>query len=542
MRTAWEQFQQGEESAGVRPEILTSWRRSQLSGVDPEHVDLPWQQPAVDTRFARSAIPVLTRLADLLVGTGTSLVITDSGGRVLWRCVSDRALRRELDEMAIVEGFSFGEEHAGTNGLGTSLESRRVTTVRGGEHFKAPFHRFTCVAAPVTHPLTRRVVGGVNITCRAADANERLQPALLALAREVQQALLHAAGNRERALFDAFLQHARATTPVITLGPEVLIKNDAAAGIDVDHHRLWQRVLDAAEQGGPLHIPELDARTAQLKTIAEGSRISGAVLVLDQHKHRPSAAATAQQRVAAAVGRLLCEPGAVVVRGAAGTGKQYVLTDRLITAGHPYDVLDCATATFRELPAGVRRAADTGRALVLTHLQALSPEHADALTTALTGPPAPVLGTITAERADDTAHLTRLLDALEATVLELPPLQLRGDELDQLVAAVTPAGIRWSERATAALHEHTWPGNIAELKLAVRTAAASATGSVIGLEHLPGSVRAAAGDRRLSLLEQAEADVITEVLAASGGNKAAAARRLGLSRPTLYAKLRAYRI
>ncbi|MBQ6640232.1 MAG: helix-turn-helix domain-containing protein, partial [Saccharopolyspora sp.] len=34
----------------------------------------------------------------------------------------------------------------------------------------------------------------------------------------------------------------------------------------------------------------------------------------------------------------------------------------------------------------------------------------------------------------------------------------------------------------------------------------------------------------------------TEVLAASGGNKAAAARRLGLSRPTLYAKLRAYRI
>ena len=63
-----------------------------------------------------------------------------------------------------------------------------------------------------------------------------------------------------------------------------------------------------------------------------------------------------------------------------------------------------------------------------------------------------------------------------------------------------------------------------------------------GLRVVRDSVRAAAGDRRLSLLEQAEADVITEVLAASGGNKAAAARRLGLSRPTLYAKLRAYRI
>ena len=91
--------------------------------------------------------------------------------------------------------------------------------VRGDEHFKEPFHRFTCAAAPVTHPLTRRSVGAVNITCRAAATNDRLLPALDALVREVQEALLHAAGTRERALFDAFLSSARSGVPVITSAP-----------------------------------------------------------------------------------------------------------------------------------------------------------------------------------------------------------------------------------------------------------------------------------------------------------------------------------
>lgn len=546
MRTEWERFQLGEEPTGVRPEILTSWRRSQLSGIDPEKIDLPWLEPTTDTRFAQTAIPVLTRLADLLVGANTCLAITDPGGQVLWRWVSDRSLRRELDEMAVVEGFCFDEEKAGTNGLGTSLESRHVTMVRGHEHFKEPFHRFTCVAAPVAHPLTRRAVGAVNITCRAAEATDRLQPALLALVREVQEALLHTAGTRERALFDAFLEHARRGAPVITLGPEVLIKNDAAAELDVDHRELWERILVAAEEGGPLELPELGARTAELKMVAEGTRFSGAVLVLGEQVREPRpAAATAGERVAAAVRRLLDEPGAVVVRGEAGTGKQHVLTSQLTSRGDEHEVLDCATVAASgptTATASIEAAAETGRPLLLTHLQALSDAQAGPLAAALADSPVRVLGTITADGRDGADHLTRLLDALDATVVELPPLRFRTEEVVPLATALAPAGTCWSKRALALLRDHPLPGNVAELKLAVRTAAATAAGKVIGVDHLPASVRAQAQTRRLSRLEHAEAAVISDALAASGGNKKAAAEQLGLSRPTLYAKLRAYRI
>ena len=547
MYTDWERFQLGEESTEVRHEILTSWRRSQLSGIDPETIDLPWVEPTVDTHFAQTAIPVLTRLAELLVGANTCLAITNPGGQVLWRWVSDRSLRRDLDEMAVVEGFCFDEENAGTNGLGTSLESRHVTMVHGDEHFKEPFHRFTCVAAPVSHPLTHRAVGAVNITCRAKEANDRLQPALLALVREVQEALLHAASTRERALFDAFLTHAQRGAPVITLGPEVLIKNAAAAAIDVDHRKLWERILDAVEEGGPLELPEIDSQAAEVELVAEGPQLSGAVLVLDERvrEPRPAAETTAGERVAASVKELLDEPGAVVIQGEAGTGKQHVLTSQLSSRGEAHKVLDCAAvATFglTALTASIDAAAESGQALLLAHLQALSSAQADALALALADAPVRVLGTVVAEGRNGGEHLRRLLDALEATVVELPPLRLRAEEVEPLATALTPPGNHWSRRALATLRDHSWPGNVAELKLAVRTAAATAAGKAIGVDHLPASVRPQAEARRLSLLEQAEATVISDALAASGGNKTAAARQLGLSRPTLYAKLRAYRI
>ena len=72
----------------------------------------------------------------------------------------------------------------------------------------------------------------------------------------------------------------------------------------------------------------------------------------------------------------------------------------------------------------------------------------------------------------------------------------------------------------------------------LRTAAA-ATAGPIRTEHLPTYLRVG---RRLTPLERAEATVITDVLAAAMGNKTEAARRLGVSRPTLYAKIRAYRL
>ena len=56
----------------------------------------------------------------------------------------------------------------------------------------------------------------------------------------------------------------------------------------------------------------------------------------------------------------------------------------------------------------------------------------------------------------------------------------------------------------------------------------------------PPALLAKAAPRRLTAIEHAELEAISEALDAAGGNKRDAARRLGIARSTLYRKLRAY--
>ncbi len=535
-RTAWESFQSGEDHVEVRAEILTSWRRSQLSGVDPAQVGLPHAETDTDTRFARVAVPVVGGMAGLLTGSDTCLAVTDATGRVLWRWVSDAGLRRNLDALDLVEGFSFDEEHAGTNGVGTALETRRVITVCGDEHFKEPFHGYTCVAAPVVHPLNRRVLGAVNLTCRSRDTNDRLEPAVRTLVREVRAGLLQAAGARERSLFAEFLTARSASAaPVLSISPDVLIANAAAAGIEVDHAALWDRVLDVVDDGGPVLgpvvLPGTEGRTAQVRTVIEGARLAGAVLVVDPAPGTalPAGRATTWDRVVGEVSDLLAAGSPVLLRGEPGTGKRHLLAG-LLPAATVHDAADVARLGLADWSRSV--ATSTGP-LVLLHLDQLTGSGVRTLAAQLaTRPGRPALaGTCT---TDD--GLTPLVDRLDAVPVDLPPLRVRRDELPALVAELAGPVTR---RAGEALARHAWPGNTAQLRVVLRQAVRAAGGRPVDLDALPAELTATG--RRLTLLEQAESRVIEEVLAAHGGNKTAAARELGVSRPTLYAKLRAYR-
>lgn len=61
-------------------------------------------------------------------------------------------------------------------------------------------------------------------------------------------------------------------------------------------------------------------------------------------------------------------------------------------------------------------------------------------------------------------------------------------------------------------------------------------------EELPNAVRGGAGWSPTGSLERAERDAILEALRTHGGNKARAAKALGIARATVYRKLRSYGI
>ena len=97
---------------------------------------------------------------------------------------------------------------------------------------------------------------------------------------------------------------------------------------------------------------------------------------------------------------------------------------------------------------------------------------------------------------------------------------------------------------------HAWPGNIRQLANVLRTAAVMASGEPeITEEHLsddfledvrgvPAPIGPTASGARMHTLGESEAALIQAAVDAAGGNISEAAKRLGISRNTLYRKLR----
>ena len=104
------------------------------------------------------------------------------------------------------------------------------------------------------------------------------------------------------------------------------------------------------------------------------------------------------------------------------------------------------------------------------------------------------------------------------------------------------------------LVNYHWPGNVRELENVIERAVILATGEHISDAQLPLNIterydipeqKQTASPRILDgnhSLEDIEKEAITAALAASEGNKAEAARRLGVTRKTLHNKLKAYNL
>jgi transcriptional regulator with AAA-type ATPase domain len=136
---------------------------------------------------------------------------------------------------------------------------------------------------------------------------------------------------------------------------------------------------------------------------------------------------------------------------------------------------------------------------------------------------------------------------LHVAVIELPPLRRRGRDvlvlarhfLDGFAREFGRGALKLAPESVGALHAHSWPGNVRELQNAMAQAAALADrDGAIGLPQLPevlrqARVRYAPGESYRSRLDAHRRGMISEALEQAGGNRALAARRLGLSRQAL---------
>ena len=97
------------------------------------------------------------------------------------------------------------------------------------------------------------------------------------------------------------------------------------------------------------------------------------------------------------------------------------------------------------------------------------------------------------------------------------------------------------------LLDFEWPGNVRELENTIEHATVLAKGNLIELSDLPSSLRTMpsqdlTGKAMAPTLADHERGLLRDVLEECNWNKKAAAERLGISRNTLYVKLKKYQI
>ncbi|BCN60300.1 siderophore-interacting protein [Prescottella equi] len=539
---------------GLRPEIELSWKRSQLSGIDPARVPEPTLFDPSDSseRLLRAARPVLDELGVQLAGTGCGVLLVDRDCRVVARVFDSDALRGAMEGVGLLTGVVLSEENYGTNALGTPLEVRQGVVVHGHEHFLESFRQFSCYGQPIVHPVTRRIEGILDITATEKTANPLFAPFVARAVGDIEARLLEGARESDRRVVDAFQRAARQRgLAIAAMGQDIMLTNKAAVEMlaPSDHAALRALAADVpAGESRRLHFALSAGGSTALQIDRVAGADSGALFLLDAGRTRAPVRRTAvpqdaTSRLRRRLHELRSGTGSLALVGEPGSGRTWAARQ---FADGAVDVLDAAQIVGqgeREWSAGLLEVVGQAPSHVLIEHVHLAPDSVLALIASLVANPAGPRIVMTSDPVDTVPPAARDLLARCGNQVSVPALRHRIRELDGLVAALADqlgrADLRLGPSALAALSEHAWPGNLVELRAVLAGLPDRPDGGVVRVEDLPEDYRAPGRIARLGGRERAERDAIVEALSESGGNKVHAAARLGISRTTLYSRIRA---
>lgn len=548
-------------------------------------------------RLARAEIDLLSSDAD---ATGSMVILTDADGWIL-DAGGDLGFLDRAGRVALMPGACWHESRVGTNAIGTAIHERRHVEVQGGEHYLPPHRILSCSAAPIFDPHGQLVgvldiSGDSSVPQRHALGLVRLaianiehryfddgiadcdlirvhrDPALLGSSREgllgFRNGKLVVANRIGLDLFG--LDHdelGRASYDALFDAPLSRLRSDGA--FHDRHGRAFYGRVDSAER-------QRRAPTRTPITVSPATRHA--------RDDAPIFDAACDAELQRAV-RVLDAGIPVLVQGETGCGKEVFARElhrRCARAGKPFVAVNCAalpeglieaelfgyeagafTGARKSGNPGLLRQADGG-VLFLDEIGdmplALQPRLLRVLQDRELSP----LGggkpvkldfalVCATHRAldvaiDDGRFRSDLYYRLAHHVVHLPPLRAHEDRAG-LVDALwlrLGDGRRLGDDARTALADYDWPGNLRQLVACLRTVAAlSEADATVGADGLPAYLRrvpamgpaAPAAAMPPGDLQALNRQAMLAAVEACHGNVVQAARRLGISRSTLYRKL-----
>lgn len=549
--------------------IDLSWRRSASCGLTPKSArpGAPDPRASRSHRLAEAARPVMDDLDEVLKDTGAMLLLADREGRVI-RSVRDNArISRMLLRRGVDDGATLTEDAVGNNGIGTALETRAGVFIHGEQHFAEVLRDFACYGHPIIDPLTRRLVGAVDLTGMSADASRMFAPFVRKIVADIEARYVDTARADDRELWHRFVERTRTSdTATCAFGDEVVLASHSSLERlgSRDLGRL-RRLVDRDELGDSV---ELSVGTVGVLSSRVGRRGHLLDLVFPDQQH-PAVPVLGSTRPASTAAMAASTPGrsampaastpgsssgatgrAHAVVGPSGSGRSTTARDiagpgalhvRLAEA-------DSADAAWIGLvvPA-LRDQGDQGRPLVLDDIDLLDDADLRRLAARLRSAEAALV--VVTSREDPRAAVTEALDAC-GTRTVLRPLHERGAESAEIVARMvteltTEKGLGPTvptARFTDAVCALDLPNGLISLRSILSeclTESGHRGSTTLDVDSLPSRARTGRPPRA-GELARGEYDAIVAALAECDGVRSRAAKRLGISRTTLYARMREF--
>ncbi|WP_262111142.1 sigma-54-dependent Fis family transcriptional regulator [Aeromonas sp. Marseille-Q5825] len=503
------------------------------------------QHRTLITCFQRFVLPLF---AQLLAGRPCRLLLCDGEGAIL-AASGDDGFARLAERIFLRSGARWGEASKGTNAIGTALAEQSEVQVLGAQHFFAQHSFLSCSACPLLGP-DGQLLGVLDISTDAAHHDGDMLGTVRLLAMTLENALL---ARQPGWLVDLDPQSLWSARLLLGEGGELLGANRAG--------RLW------------LGQHPFDGK--QLLRDRRGLRLEPEPVVI-QTENQP------QPAVTAGVPLKMLERGiSLLVEGETGSGKEHLvraLHRQSSRRGKPLVCVNCGALPadlveaelfgyvggafsgarsqgsqgyLRAAHGGILMLDEIGELPLPAQTRLLRVLQERSVTPVGSHKPEPVdFWLVSASHRDLTAMVQDggfredLYYRICGWRQQLAPLRAwpQGERLGvirRLLSEMDPA-LQLTPQAERQLLAHPLPGNVRQLKQALEVACVLAEGQG-WIEpahlHLP-EVAAMPAPRGATTLREQSRLRVQQTLTECGGNVSEAARRLGISRTTLYRALR----
>jgi transcriptional regulator of acetoin/glycerol metabolism len=539
---------------GFGGDIVASWERCTRAGLRPSEPNPP---PQIDdaeyrARFERNREMVelfhfyIRRFTSTLQDLGVCSFVCDASGYILSRAGYGKTLAH-FDRASVHERSSCAEQAIGTNAPGLALVTRQPVVVTADEHYSRQFHTAFCVAAPVLDD-GRNLLGAVDIT-KVFDQkiSDDLKQVLLKLVISVTDAMRSEMSLRTIARSPLSGKARDERRPQDAERPVIIASLDASRSTFADIVARSPRLAEVIRLARSYSMKDANV-------LIQGETGTGKELLARAiHNEGPRAAASFVAVNCAAIPVELAESELFGYERGAFTGARAEGQPGKFELAHQGTLfLDEVDSMPLAVQGKILRAVETkrvarinGKREIAVDVRIIAAGNKDLAQEVLAG----------RFRKD-------LFYRLNVLRLAIPALrEVREDIpliLDAFLAAFA-AELRMnvkvlSDDARAALVAYDWPGNVREVRNCIEYLYNTVDGELVAREQLPPDLPtpalfaprahdvAAPATPGESGLEALERQFLVDTMGRAGGNAVAVAKQLGISRSTIYRKLKKHGI